>query len=141
MNLVRDPFTSSIWPAVRSTYMNLLEEIIWIVGTDSDVKFWTDNWVGYPLNSKINIPSGLQVEAKVGGFHLQKKWVLPEVFRRLFPGIVWDIEHVTVAEGCKDEIIWSPYSTGFPRTKDFYEHLRSKDTIINWGTKIWRRGT
>lgn len=84
------PFTSSIWPAVRSAYMNLLEEIIWIVGTDSDVKLWTNNWVGYPLNSKINIPLGLQVKAKVRDFRLQEKCVssgsLSKTFSRYCAG-------------------------------------------------------
>ncbi|GMN27954.1 hypothetical protein TIFTF001_001873 [Ficus carica] len=76
------------------------------------------------------------VEAKVGDFRHQDKWILPEIFDRLFPDIVQDIEHVTVAEGCKDEIIWSPCLTGIPRTKDFYEHLRSKGAITNWGNEI-----
>lgn len=40
------PFTSSVWSAVRAAYTILLEDMIWIMGTDSNVKFWTDNWVG-----------------------------------------------------------------------------------------------
>lgn len=58
------------------------------MGTDSNVKFWTNNWVGYPLSSKINLPKGSQLDARDRDFHLQDRWIILDIFGSLFPGIV-----------------------------------------------------
>lgn len=47
------PVSSSIWPAVRSLYTELVEESIWIVGNHSNVNFWKYNWIRYPLSPKL----------------------------------------------------------------------------------------
>lgn len=97
--------------------------------------------MGYPLSSKINLPKGLQLDARVRDFRLQDRWIILDIFGSLFPGIVRDIEHVTVAKGCKDEIIWCPCSTRLPRTKDFSEHMLKKGSIITGGQNLETRNS
>lgn len=44
--------TSSIWLALKNKY-SLLQDVIWVAGSDSDLDFWRDNWLGYKIIDRI----------------------------------------------------------------------------------------
>lgn len=69
--------TFSIQPPLRNCYYEPLGECIWIVGNDSTINVWHDNWIGYPISSKINIPQNIPARSTVGSFIVNKQWNLP----------------------------------------------------------------
>ncbi|GMN50930.1 hypothetical protein TIFTF001_020088 [Ficus carica] len=132
------PAMSSIWGAIRNHYVMLQEECTWIVGEQSKLNFWKDNWIGYPIVSQIQIPNNIPLESKVVDFFVDNKCVLPNTFWQSFPCIAADIEEVTIAEGSTDVVRWRHCSEGIPKTSNFYDHTRPRRATVNWGEKIWR---
>lgn len=47
---------SSISSSLRPHYLILLKESIWLVGKKSTVQLLIDNWLGTPLNERMNNP-------------------------------------------------------------------------------------
>lgn len=131
--------TSSLWPVLCNCYLQLLREVIWIVGNESEINFWHDNWIGYPISSKIHIPEDVPTNSTVGSFIINNKWNLPHDFCLAFPNVARDILSVTSAKNSKDELRWKFCSSGKPRLRDFYESIRVKSNEVYWGDKIWRK--
>ncbi|PON60424.1 hypothetical protein TorRG33x02_284820, partial [Trema orientale] len=51
---------SSIWPGLRPFCIDLYKESRWLVGGQSKVKFWTDNWMGSHLINLVSSNLGLE---------------------------------------------------------------------------------
>lgn len=47
---------SSIRPALHAHERRICEGSLWLIGQNSEVKFWTDNWLGYSIAYKLGIP-------------------------------------------------------------------------------------
>ncbi|KAK2649697.1 hypothetical protein Ddye_017186 [Dipteronia dyeriana] len=51
---------SSVWSGLKLHYTPLMIESRWLVGGHSKVRFWSDNWLGYPLIDLVENRSSLQ---------------------------------------------------------------------------------
>ena len=52
-------FQSSVWGGIKEHMDIVSSNSIWIVGTGTNVKLWTDNWLGNSLVDLLHIPSFL----------------------------------------------------------------------------------
>ena len=83
---------------------NILEESIWLIGENSELDFWRDNWVGYPNIDKLNLLQEMLPAVKLRDFIHQGSIILLQEFVLKFPNIASDIEHVFVPNGESDKL-------------------------------------
>ncbi|KAH6778304.1 hypothetical protein C2S51_009616 [Perilla frutescens var. frutescens] len=129
---------SSIWPGIRNHVQSLVRESFCIIGCGSKVDFWHDNWLGYVLADRLNIP--VDVHAKfsdtVGDFLEHGVWRFTVSFVANYPDIMHDILRVPITSG-EDERVWTKSLHGTVTAKLARLHTRVHFPTVKWGRWIW----
>ncbi|XP_057770827.1 uncharacterized protein LOC130990624 [Salvia miltiorrhiza] len=84
---------SSIWGGVKSLVPDLIDESYCLLGAGDSVYFWNDDWMGYKIADKLNIPSFIKsrLSQTVADYFYDGMWHFASEFVEEFPGIVCDI--------------------------------------------------
>lgn len=63
-------WASSIWPSIHPHASRLYSSSRWLIGTRSEVDFWSDNWLGYRIIDRIQVPQHIRQTlcCKVGDY-------------------------------------------------------------------------
>lgn len=90
---------SSVWHAISSSQAILYSHCRWIIGKDSHVSFWKDNWLGEPLVSFIDVSNStwdpsLKVSELLDN---NGNWLLLAEISNLFPNLASQIRLINVA--------------------------------------------
>lgn len=108
-------------------------------GHGSSVNFWTDNWLGYMIADKVEIPlnSRTGLTKKVSDFRSETGWIFGAHFAEEFPGICEDIVAVKIVTSAMDTLVWTGDKSGQITTKAAFECCWTPFPIVNWGSWIW----
>ncbi|KAK2654916.1 hypothetical protein Ddye_007968 [Dipteronia dyeriana] len=110
---------SSVWPGLKLHYTPVMIESIWLVGRHSNVRFWSDNWLGYPLIDLVKNRSSLQppLDSIVGDIYSDAAgWNTLTSFKASYPDIAYEIENVVVSTD-PDSLVWTCSLDGFVSCK------------------------
>lgn len=132
--------SSSVWNGLDRIHAALRTDSRWIPGNNnSSVKFWNDNWLGFCIADKIDIPAGDRVALNqdIAAFHLNQTWVLGEHFVHEFPDICEVIVAVRIPREAKDELVWSLHKSRNVTSKTAYNICRSRYPTVSWGAWLW----
>ena len=74
-------FRSSVWSSIKTIYVSLWEDVRWFIGSASNLKFWTDEWIIPPLASQLCIPFHEQkhLTASVSDYLTDNRWKLSQL--------------------------------------------------------------
>ncbi|XP_019451698.1 PREDICTED: uncharacterized protein LOC109353792 [Lupinus angustifolius] len=131
-------FKSSIWTRIKDNWIEVVENSIWLVGDDTKINFWTDNWTGTTMVDSLQIPLNLhsKLKAKVANFIMDSKWLIPAPMIRGLPTVVSSITHISRHNGL-DRLVWKNSCEGDLHPKIAYEHVTTKKSLIGWCNLIW----
>ena len=136
---IRRYVQSTVWFGFKDCYPALLHNSRWLVGSDSHIRFWLDNWLGYCIADRVGIPLHLRhhFDFHIADYVVDGDWdILPE-FYAAYPDVARDIAHYTLAPPRSDTRIWIPSSNGAASSAVFYEHFRYDLPVVSWGDWIW----
>lgn len=102
------------------------EEVRWIPGFNSNVHFWTDNWLGYIIAEKIGIPYDrwTAFNQRIVDFRMDNIWSIDPQFANAFPEILKDIVAIHIAQNSTDLMVWPRHKTGRITSKGAYDFCR-----------------
>ncbi|KAF1871994.1 hypothetical protein Lal_00012213 [Lupinus albus] len=71
-------FKSSIWSGIKPNWFKALKNSLFLVGNGHDINFWTDNWLGDPLDEIHQITETLHnsLLATVADFYGGSNWLI-----------------------------------------------------------------
>lgn len=80
--------SSSIWLGLKPILKELISKVCWIVGEDSKINFWNENWLGYSILDKVEIDdeARLKLHATIKNFRCNNSWCLPLILEKKTPG-------------------------------------------------------
>ncbi|KAH6788720.1 hypothetical protein C2S51_003726 [Perilla frutescens var. frutescens] len=127
----------TIWPGIMQLAQTLVKESICIIGTSSNVDFWHDNWLGYVIIDKLQIPHDVHAKLadRVGDFLSNGVWRFTASFVRSFSEILNDILRVKIVPG-EDERIWSKSLHGDVTARLARLH-NQKATVVTVVWSLW----
>lgn len=136
---LRNYVHSSVWFGFKDNYPHLTRDSRWLISQDSKLRFWLDNWLGYCIADRIQIPEHLRhhYEFTISDYVLNGTWDLIPEFMTTFPEISRDILAYHLAPPSEDKRIWSHSTNGEASSAAFYHHLRPTFPTTIWGTWIW----
>lgn len=84
---------SSIRSALYAHAQRIQEGSYWLIGRNSKVKFWTDNWLGYRIADRLSIPPDVlaDLECTVGDYFVDGVWYFTTLFITRHLDVVFDI--------------------------------------------------
>ncbi|KAH6805146.1 hypothetical protein C2S51_029977 [Perilla frutescens var. frutescens] len=102
--------------------------------------FWLDNWLGYRIVDKLEIPAEAHANLldKMADFLKDGVWYFMEIFLLYYPEIVWDILQVPITN-MEDERIWKRSVHGEVTTKVAKLCNRNHYATVSWGKWLWHR--
>ncbi|XP_057812491.1 uncharacterized protein LOC131026578 [Salvia miltiorrhiza] len=91
-------FSSTIWLGTRSVIHSLVSDTHCSIGTGSSVLFWLDNWLGYRLVDRIDIPTAVHhsLMHTVSDYFFDDTWHFTLDFFQTFPDIAFDIVSIPI---------------------------------------------
>lgn len=92
------------------------------------VRFFTDDWLGYVIVERQNIPYEFwsSFTQKIAHFCDEGRWVLDPHFAEKFPDICSDIVATKISRDAQDELIWPEHKNGIITAKHAYGFCRNK---------------
>lgn len=123
---------SSIRPGLHSHIHQINDRTFWLVGNNSKVNFWTDNWLGYRLSDKFGIPHCVlqNLCCTVGDYLVDGVWFFTSYFITRHLDVVIDILQIPIHY--TDERIWPSSGTGILTSRHAYDFLRSHLLRTSW---------
>ncbi|XP_024172190.1 uncharacterized protein LOC112178246 [Rosa chinensis] len=112
----------------------------WIIGDGASVRLWKDNWMGEILGKAFGLSSHelANLDNIVSEFIVHGKWVLPDIFGQVFPGIAAALTSTTLPlEPTKDQLVWSDSSSGTLTSKEAYLTLALPSPMVAWESLLW----
>lgn len=130
---------SSIWQGISRIQGVIRDKIRWVPGYDSNVFFWTDNWLGYKIAEKINIPYDrwAAFNQRIIDFRDDNIWFIDPLFANTYPDIFKDIIAMNIAQNSSNLMVWPHHKSGRITSKGAYEFYRSTFPKVSWGVWIW----
>ncbi|XP_057791059.1 uncharacterized protein LOC131008183 [Salvia miltiorrhiza] len=100
---------SSIWLGLKEEIDDLIGNTYTHIGDGSSTSFWHDDWLGYNLASRCNIPSFMApfCQQSVADYFHDGLWHFTQAFINTFPEVVCDILLLPLGEE-KDVCFWKP---------------------------------
>lgn len=131
--------SSSIWSPLRGIINRLSDNVRCIVGTGSSIDFWQDDWHGYRLVDKLNLPEGMRhlLLDRVSDFLQEGVWQFSSKFLVRFPDLVWDIIQVPILQNARDERFWTRSVKGQVTAAVARLSLRPSFPEVSRGSWIW----
>ncbi|KAL8535299.1 hypothetical protein ACS0TY_011074 [Phlomoides rotata] len=129
---------SSIGPGIHRHLGRLAAGSRWIVGHSSRISLWNDNWLGYIISERIDIPRSFVVglSSTIQDFFYDECWHFDYEFFMKHTDIVRDILSIHVFRG-SDSRVWGNSVTGMLTSRMAYDLLRSPNPRVNWASWIW----
>ena len=133
-------FQSSMWGGIKEHMETVSSNLIWIVGTGTNIKLWTDNWLGISLVDLLHIPPFLHKQLRDsvadvivdGAVHLPAALLAdPAVASR-----VADI--VLPTAPLLDSLVWLHSSDGKLTSKLALNFLMPASISLPWAALIWK---
>lgn len=136
---LRSYVRSSIWFGFKDSYPALINGSRWLVGSNSQIRFWLDNWLGYCIADRIEIPTHLRhhFDFAISDYVTNDSWDLIPEFVAAYPEVAYDIFNYQLAPAGEDTRIWTSSRDGTTSSAIFYQHLRPSFPTVNWGDWIW----
>ncbi|KAL6144809.1 hypothetical protein ACLB2K_055499 [Fragaria x ananassa] len=134
--LRRSYATSSIWPGIKRFWQQVIDNGCWLLGSNSQVAFWKDNFIGRPLNAYFGANVNI-LENKVSDFIHDGNWNLPPLLQLHFPDICEIISRLPIAFDSLDRLVWMPSASGILTARAAYSFLRIHHPPLAWSKVIW----
>ena len=116
------------------------ENSSWLIGNDTQVKFWEDGWCGEPLldsfNLTLNDISTFPILVK--DYIRNSHWIIPDNIIIQDPDLRLLVNQVTIpTEDCEDRLTWKDNSNGELSLKDTYNFKWHEATKVQWDPLLW----
>ncbi|XP_057780029.1 uncharacterized protein LOC130998633 [Salvia miltiorrhiza] len=133
-----DFLTSSIWVGIRRLIPDLIEDSYCLLGKGSTVYFWHDDWLGYTIADKINLPSFMRsrLNQTVANYFYDGVWHFSQEFIEEFPYIVCDILLLPIGED-EDVRLWKPSVHGDVTSAQAFVSKCHRFPSVSWGRWLW----
>ncbi|KAK0605705.1 hypothetical protein LWI29_029853 [Acer saccharum] len=95
-------------------------DIHWILGWNSELKFWYDNWLGQPLYHLAG--SCTPTNQLISDFYIDGSWNIPLL---LPPDFRDSISKTIIVNSSKDSFVWMLSKTGDLTSKEAYSSIRN----------------
>ncbi|XP_057790907.1 uncharacterized protein LOC131008020 [Salvia miltiorrhiza] len=130
--------TSSIWVGVRRLIPDLLEDSYCLIGTGSSVFFWHDDWLGYNIADRINLPPFMRnrLNQTVANYFYDGIWHFSQDFIDEFPHIVCDILLLPIGDE-EDVRLWKPSVHGEVTSALAFAANCHRFPGVSWGRWLW----
>ncbi|WCJ39165.1 DNAse I-like superfamily protein [Euphorbia peplus] len=128
---------SSIWTSLKTSYSLLWDHCFWSIGADSNLLFWTSEWIIPTVATQLRIPSANQrrLNASIMDFRVGGEWQnLPQLPNDIRDRITW----VYSGGDPNDICFWQPASNGVFTLKLFYSWMQSEPINPPGFKLIWR---
>lgn len=131
--------SSSVWPGLRPIVLTLRDNSFSIVGCGAATTFLTDNWLGYRLVDRLQVPKHMHClfSERVSDYYANGIWSFTTFFVEMHPNIIMDILHVPVAVDLADDRVWMSSMMGDVTPAIAKMHLKPRYPIVKWGSWIW----
>lgn len=131
---------SSVWPGIKRCWQHVLDNGQWLLGSNSQVSFWRDNFIGRPLVDFFGSHVGT-MEAKVADYINDGHWNFPPLLQLHFPDLCEIVRCVPIGitPQSSNHLVWVPSSSGVLTAKEAYSYLRSHLPPLAWGKLIWSK--
>jgi len=118
---------SCIWSGMKHCYIDVYQNIGWLIGYNSNVNFWNDDWYGQPISDYLNLPEWMKgyLKAHVKDFIHNNQWHIPNALQRAFPNLLIFVNRVHIPDSGKLSLKL-PYEIQTPSTNH-----------TTWGKLIW----
>ena len=136
---LRSYVDSTIWFGFKDSYQALQDHSRWLVSRNSGVRFWLDNWLGYCIADRVEIPGHLRhrFEFTIADYCSPTGWRLHPDFCLAFPDIARDIRAYHLAPAGSDTRVWTQSRDGDISSAAIYHTLRTRHPAVDWGKWIW----
>ncbi|XP_057774769.1 uncharacterized protein LOC130993749 [Salvia miltiorrhiza] len=130
--------TSSIWIGIRKLIPDLLEDSYCLLGKGASVYFWHDDWLGYSIADKINLPNFMRsrLNQTVSNYFYDGVWHFSQEFIDEFPYIICDILLLPIGEE-EDVRLWKPSVHGEVTSALAFASKCHRFPTVNWGRWLW----
>lgn len=136
-------FDSTCWKEMLRFRQELFPLVKYSLGTDSDIKFWLDPWVGkVPLIDVLGMKNVAAIgdpKAIVDKFIVAGNWNLPICSNSAVNQLWASIKKIEIPNQnfSKDTYVWINSTSGFFSFKVAFHDLRSHYPIVDWAKLIW----
>lgn len=132
--------SSSVWAGLKNCYLDVQDNLSWLIGSGDAVRFWLDNWLSKPLVSLLNFQSSVHkhLNSKVGDFISNGKWRILAVLLHQFPVMNSELANICIPTvPCDDQLIWKDSDSGELSFKDAYLYYKLIGQALHWAKLIW----
>ncbi|XP_057811613.1 uncharacterized protein LOC131025845 [Salvia miltiorrhiza] len=129
---------SSIWLGLKGEIDDLVGNTYTHIGDGLTTSFWHDEWLGYSLASRCNIPPFMApfCQQSVADYFHNGVWHFTQAFINNFPEVVCDILLLPLGEE-KDVRFWKPSLHGNVTAALAFKNHCSRFPSVSWGTWLW----
>ncbi|XP_057802933.1 uncharacterized protein LOC131018226 [Salvia miltiorrhiza] len=130
--------SSPIWTSIRENVSELVENSYSFIGDGSSTYFWLDDWLGYKLVDKLQVPYFMHefLHQSVADYYFEGVWHFSEDFFVQFPDTVCDILLLPIGES-EDLRFWKHSVRGDVTAALAYSHACHSFPKVHWGDWIW----
>lgn len=149
-NRFRHPKTnylkSTIWSGLRSHMLNFDKSALFLIGNNSNARFWLDNWLGYTIADRLAIPNHVKerLNHTISQYYFDDSWHFTLSFCIDYWDILTDILSYPLGPANSDTIIWPPSALGTITAKTAYSRLERKIRqlagVLGFGARLFLRG-
>ncbi|XP_057790988.1 uncharacterized protein LOC131008106 [Salvia miltiorrhiza] len=131
---------SSVWGGVKQFIPELIDDSYCLLGNGQTIYFWHDDWLGYTIADKTNIPSFMRhrLQQTVSDYFYDGVWHFAQEFVDEFPDIVYDILILPIGNE-EDVRLWKPSIHGEVTSALAFASRCHRFPRVSWGTWIWER--
>ncbi|XP_057808755.1 uncharacterized protein LOC131023232 [Salvia miltiorrhiza] len=125
---------SSIWGGIKELVPDLIDDSYCLLGNGSSIYFWNDDWLGYSIADKVNIPGFIRsrLNQKFSDYLYDGVWHFASNFVENFPMIVCDI--ILLPIGSEDDIrLWKPFVHGDVTSALAFASRSHRFPRVSWG--------
>ena len=130
-------FRSSIWSSLKPIYKVLHSHIKWFIGMDSNLRFWTDEWISPNVATQLGIPLKEQyyLVDPISNFLFDDSWHLPNFGNDLVNSNISAISQIYSKE---DICVWTKVKDGVHSVKNMYDSIRFSRSDVPWHYFKWK---
>ena len=128
---------SSIWSSIKRIYTSLRSEIIWFIGANSQLNFWTDDWISPTFATQLHILVNDQksLTDSVSSFLTNGTWNISYITNA---NVKTSILAISPLKDDQDYCVWKPAANGIHSVKLIYSHLTISRPTVKWHSFIWK---
>lgn len=133
---------SSIWTSVKAEYNNIVNNSCWIIGSGTNVSFWTDSWSGEPFiddtSMDVLVSKGINPHIRISDLSHNGQWCIPPIWFTRFPFLCMRLDCVSSPSiGSSDTMGWKHSMTGSLEMKEAYRFKETRLADVPWSKALW----